>query len=235
MSRCKAPALLLVAVLIGAARLHAEIASFPGAVGYGGTTTGAWMVSGTNHTGGTVYHVTNLNDSGAGSFRTGVGTSGNIVVFDVGGSIRSLSPVSVSSNVSIEGQTAPGGIQVYGAETSFYGKSNIICRYMHFRDGTDDPNYPGSARNQLEHNAVNMGDTTNIILDHCCFEFAAYNNIDRRAAVNCHHPELHFRRPDRRAAVQLSLRDGPGDIYRQLVDRFPRAQSAWQGEHAVRQ
>jgi hypothetical protein len=127
-------AILAVLWILSSANLQAQIASFPGAVGYGAATTGGWSLTGTNHTGGTVYHVTNLNDSGAGSFRSGVATSGNIVVFDVGGSIQSLSPVSVAGNVSIEGQTAPGGIQIFGAETSFYGSSNVICRYVHSRE-----------------------------------------------------------------------------------------------------
>ncbi|MGA2871578.1 MAG: hypothetical protein ABSF34_20740, partial [Verrucomicrobiota bacterium] len=93
-------------------RAQTAIPSFPGALGFGGTATGAWTLSGTNHVGGTVYHVTNLNNSGPGSFAEGVATSGNIVVFDVGGSIFLDGPVSAASNISIEGQTAPGGIQV---------------------------------------------------------------------------------------------------------------------------
>ena len=143
-----------------------QISSFPGAVGFGSAVQGAVYVSGTIHYGGNVYHVTNLNDSGPGSFRTGVSHGGNIVVFDVGGSIQNLSPVSVTSNVDIEGQTAPGGIQVFGSETSFYGSSNIICRFMHFRDGTLDPNYPGANGTDSHTNAANMGDTSNIIMDH---------------------------------------------------------------------
>jgi autotransporter-associated beta strand protein len=170
----------LAALCLFATRLHAQtpIPSFPGALGYGGATAGACSLSGTNHTGGNVYIVTNLNDSGAGSFRNGVGSSGNIVVFDVGGNIQALSPITCASNIDIEGQTAPGGIQIFGAEVSFFGKSNIICRYMRFRDGTLDPNYPGSSSTNSSTNAANLGDTTNVIMDHCSFEFAAYNNID---------------------------------------------------------
>ena len=87
----KFAAFLFFAVCFAVAGLRAQtpIASFPGAVGYGGTTTGGWSLTGTNHTGGTVYHVTNLNDSGTGSLRTGVETGGNIVVFDAGGASRS--------------------------------------------------------------------------------------------------------------------------------------------------
>jgi len=207
----KFAAFLFFAVCFAVAGLHAQtpIASFPGAVGYGAATTGGWSLTGTNHTGGTVYHVTNLNDSGAGSLRTGVGTGGNIVVFDVGGCIQLLSPMSVSSNVSIEGQTAPGGIEVYGCETSLSGRSNIIIRYVSFMDGTLDPNYPGSSATNSHTNAVNMGSTTNILLDHCSFEFAAYNNIDSAGAVNVTISNCIFANPIKEQQFNCHFETGP--------------------------
>src|ERR1700735_159953 len=78
-----------------------SIPAFPGAFGFGASATGG--------RGGTVYHVTNLNDSGAGSFRDAVSAGNRIVVFDVGGYIVLKSPVLLSSNLTIAGQTAPGG------------------------------------------------------------------------------------------------------------------------------
>ena len=68
--------------------------AFPGAKGGGSLATGG--------RGGTVVHVTNLNDSGAGSFREAVGTSNRIVVFDVGGTIELKSDVVVKGNRSEE-------------------------------------------------------------------------------------------------------------------------------------
>ena len=75
--------------------------AFPEAEGFGRHATGGRA--------GKVYHVTNLNDSGTGSFRDAVSQSDRIVVFDVGGYIVLKTAVSAKSNLTIAGQTAPGG------------------------------------------------------------------------------------------------------------------------------
>ncbi|MGA2053135.1 MAG: hypothetical protein ABSH19_07480, partial [Opitutales bacterium] len=155
-----------------------SVQAFPGALGYGAIATGGH--------GGTVYHVTNLNASGAGSFEDAVSQGGRIIVFDVGGYIQLDGPISASSNLTIAGQTAPGGgIAVFGGETSFDGQNNDVVRGMRFRDGSLDPNWQSTSATPSSHlNAVNLGSATNMIFDHCCFEFAAYNNIDATACVN---------------------------------------------------
>ena len=110
--------------------LQSNIPSFPGALGFGANATGARF-------GGTVYHVTNTNDSGAGSFRTAVSSGNRFVVFDVGGTITLASAVSCSSSLTIAGQTAPGGgIAIIGHEVSFSVRSNCIVRYLRIRPGS---------------------------------------------------------------------------------------------------
>ena len=109
--------------------LYAEgILAFPGAEGFGRFATGG--------RGGTIYHVTNLNDSGEGSLRDAVSKPGRIIVFDVSGVIKLKSALVFSSDVTVLRQRAPGeGIQVYGERVSFSGANNIIVRYMRFRMG----------------------------------------------------------------------------------------------------
>lgn len=61
----------------GTAMTSGPLLAFPGAQGFGKDATGGRE--------GSVYDVTNLDDSGAGSFRDAVSSSNRIVVFDVGG------------------------------------------------------------------------------------------------------------------------------------------------------
>ncbi|MEY4487576.1 MAG: hypothetical protein RIQ79_84, partial [Verrucomicrobiota bacterium] len=144
-----------------AATAHA-VTAFPGALGFGAAATGG--------RGGTVYHVTNLNDSGAGSFRDAVSSSNRIIVFDVGGYITLASAVSTAGNLTIAGQTAPGdGIAFKGAEISFANRSNIICRFVRIRPGSPSPSTD---------DCLSFYRASNIIVDHSSLEFAKWNNID---------------------------------------------------------
>ena len=106
--------------------------AFPGAVGAGGGTIGA------GHAGAswnpTVYHVTTLDDSGQGSLRDAVSASDRTVVFDIGGVIALASPLTItSSNLTLAGQTSPGGITVAGDMTSIASTHDVIVRDIRFR------------------------------------------------------------------------------------------------------
>src|SRR5215207_8875500 len=93
-----------LAVVLGAglpvAPLLAQQKAFPEAEGFGQFAAGARTSLGS----ATVYHVTNLNDSGAGSFRDAVSASNRFIVFDVGGVININSVVPVNSNITIAAQ-----------------------------------------------------------------------------------------------------------------------------------
>jgi hypothetical protein len=153
----------------GGSILSGPAVAFPGALGFGKKATGG--------RGSAVYHVTNLNDTGAGSFRDAVSASNRIVVFDVGGYVLLTSAVSAKSNLTIAGQTAPGdGIGFQGFEVSFNAASNVIVRYVRFRQGLIDPDWRKSG--------INLLNGSNMIFDHISIEFAQYNNIDAVGATN---------------------------------------------------
>jgi autotransporter-associated beta strand protein len=109
---------------------HAQQLAFPEAEGFGRFATGARG----NLASATIYHVTNLNDSGAGSFRDAVSQPNRFVVFDVGGIATISSVVTFAPNLTIAGQTAPGGFQVYGNRAAFHGADNLISRYWGVRN-----------------------------------------------------------------------------------------------------
>ena len=94
--------LTLVAAMMAVMAIAQEQApAFPGAEGHGRYTTGGRGAT-------KVIHVTNLNNSGTGSFRSAVsGSTKKIIVFDVGGIIPLASDVSIGANTTILGQTAP--------------------------------------------------------------------------------------------------------------------------------
>ncbi|MFM7605073.1 MAG: polysaccharide lyase family 1 protein, partial [Prosthecobacter sp.] len=120
------------------ANLHAgePLIAFPGAEGYGRFAKGG--------RGGDVYHVTNLNDSGAGSLRDAIKTKKadvpRTVVFDVGGTIVLKKELRVEGvkGLTLAGQTAPGGgIAVRDHGIQFNKCSDVIVRFMCFRLGDE--------------------------------------------------------------------------------------------------
>ncbi len=124
--------------------------AFPTAEGFGRFASGG--------RGGTVYHVTTLNDSGSGSFRDAVSQSNRTIVFDVGGQIVLSSRLGITkNNLTIAGQTAPGqGISIAGPGISV-GADNLIIRYLRVRYTNSD----------TQDDTFSLNDTCeNIIIDH---------------------------------------------------------------------
>ena len=142
-----------------------QLLAFPGAEGFGRYATGG--------RGGTVYHVTNLDDSGTGSFRDAISQPNRIIVFDVSGVINLKSALSFSSNLTIAGQTAPGdGITLYGNRISISNKENIICRYLRVRygmigeDGKDAAGIADASSNMIfDHMSVTWGRDENFSIN----------------------------------------------------------------------
>ena len=143
---------LLMTLLLGGtlATASAQQLAFPGAEGFGKYAVGGRY--------GSVYHVTNLNDSGTGSLRDAVSQPNRIVVFDVAGVIHLKSRLTFKNNLYVAGQTAPGeGVTVYGNGVSFSGASNSIVRYLRFRMGVGGDSGK---------DAAGVANGTNMIFDH---------------------------------------------------------------------
>lgn len=153
-----------------------QVPAFPGAEGFARYTT-------TGGRGGTVYHVTTLEDdtngSIKGSLRWALKQKGpRIIVFDVSGYIDLKKQLDVTSNTTIAGQTAPGeGITLRYYTLYFGNADNVIVRFIRSR------------RSQIKD--VNDGaDATwgryrkNIIIDHCSFSWSIdevasfYDNVN---------------------------------------------------------
>lgn len=145
----------MAAALMSAAAL-AQAPAFPGAEGHGRYVTGG--------RGGRVVHVTNLNDSGTGSFREAVKSGNRIIIFDVAGIIALKSDLKIADNITILGQTAPSPGITLRYYTVQPGNNNII-RFLRIRRGEEKNINDGA-------DATWQRYKTGIIFDHCSFSWS---------------------------------------------------------------
>jgi pectate lyase len=133
--------------------------AFPGAEGFGKYTTGG--------RGGKVLVVSNLNDDGSGSFRDAVEKNfPRVIVFAVSGTIHLRSKLTIKSDVTIAGQTAPGDGICLADQPVSLGGNNIIVRYLRFRMGDRYQN-AGRVDGGGGDDAFGGIGRKNIIVDHC--------------------------------------------------------------------
>ena len=160
---CRSPGLCLLWMATSA---FSQIASFPGAEGFGSASAGG--------RGGDVYTVTNLNASGAGSLFEAISTipaNGRTIVFAVSGHIRLPSGsggTTVSgSKLTIAGQTAPGdGICFWNNAMTFSG-NDVVLRHLRWRYG----------KQAAGGDAVDINASQRIIMDHCEQMFSTDENL----------------------------------------------------------
>ena len=159
--------LFLLAVAIGCvAGMQAQqvLTAFPGAEGYGKFVTGG--------RGGNVYYVTRLDDCSDNNLvegtlrwalRSGDDTP-RTVLFQVCGTIYLTSVLKLEHpNVTIAGQSAPGGGICLAGCKFYVCKPNVIIRHIRFRSGDiESKSYP----------ALDMENTRNVIIDHCSFTWS---------------------------------------------------------------
>jgi hypothetical protein len=174
--------MILISVgLIGVSASQASGAppAFPGAVGQGAEATGG--------RGGDVYHVTTLDDYNPkteekiqGSFRHALRSAEGprTIVFDVAGAIKLHAQLEINKgDLTIAGQTSPGGITVWGYPSEISHGSNVILRYLRFRTGdfnarrrAGEKAPPGGGGNDMDPasaNGFSVGDgAERVIVDH---------------------------------------------------------------------
>jgi hypothetical protein len=142
--------------------------AFPGAEGYGRYALGG--------RGGSVYHVTNLNnDHNPGSLLYGLTdiSEPHTIVFDVSGIIvMDFSAVFTNPYITIAGQTAPGKGICLKASNVNIGSDNI-CRFMRFKHGYGDTG-----------NAMGMSGANHSIVDHTTAAWGTDETVSGRGALN---------------------------------------------------
>ena len=152
-----------------AGSVWAQQLAFPGAEGYGAYASGG--------RGCQVVHVTNLNAAGTGSLADAVSQPNRFVVFDVGGVIDITGKsITIASNITIAGQTAPGeGITIYGGRVIASKAKNVIMRYIRMRGGKS----VNSSKCTLT-----LDECQNFIMDHCSVSWGPWDNVHIKDANN---------------------------------------------------
>ena len=159
-------AVLLIALVLESVW---TLPAFPGAEGWGSQNIGG--------RGGKVYIVTNTNNNGPGSFSAALTAPGaRYIVFRVSGVITITTIpelVKNNSNITIAGQTSPGGITLKCASSGegpfFTYQSNfhdMILRFVRFR-----------SRASTDH-ALMLNAAHNFIIDHCDFSGGSDECLD---------------------------------------------------------
>ena len=128
--------------------------------GFGTTTPGG--------SGGTIVHVTNLNDSGPGSLRNALSQGNRTIVFKVGGTIELQSRLELrgKSFITVDGSTAPApGITLKGHALYIRNSHDIIVTHIRVRDSVSD--------------GITLWDGSyNVVIDHCSVTNSGDGNID---------------------------------------------------------
>ena len=153
----------------------AQTIAFPGAEGAGRFASGG---RGTAAQPTTVFEVTNLNDDDKpGSLRYAIEAAETkypwrTIVFRVSGTVHLNAKLSIRSNTTIAGQTAPGGGICLADHPVSISGDNVIVRYLRIRMGDKNQNkgkIDGSGGDDAFGNVSNK----NIIIDHCSISWSS--------------------------------------------------------------
>ena len=164
-----------LALALVAAQPAPTLIAFPGAEGAGRLATGG--------RGGRVLRVTSLEDSGPGSFRAAIEAKGpRTIIFDVGGTIRLKTPLVIrNGQVTVAGQTAPGGGITLRDRHLEISADDVIVRYLRSRLGDES---------QIESDAFTISRGRRIIVDHVSASWSVDETLSSGSAYGTPQDDL---------------------------------------------
>jgi hypothetical protein len=142
---------------------QAPIPAFPGAQGGGMYSFGG--------RGGKVFVISNLDDSGPGSFREALEAGGpRIVVFNVAGIIKLKDRIRIRAPyITIDGSSAPGDGVCIAGDTVELETNDVVIRHLRFRRGNT---WVGDRNDSLGGNPIG-----NIMIDHVSASWGLDENM----------------------------------------------------------
>lgn len=159
--------------------------AFPGADGGARTITGG--------TGGDIYIVNSLEDDEGGliqgTLRHALKNGNRTIVFAIGGQINLVQKLNISkSNITIAGQSAPGGGITIAGYPVFINGSNICLRFLRFRMGNQNIEKANFVADDGD--ALGGKDCKDILIDHCSIswstdECASFSRIENFTLQYC--------------------------------------------------
>ena len=161
--------LFTFALLATTTAIFAQQPAFPGAEGWGRYATGGRAI---DERGSTVKYVTRLDDCSddnlvEGTLRWALRSGDDTprtILFAVNGTIKLTSRLKFAyPNVTMTGQSAPGGGVCISGANIYVCKDNVIIRHLRFRAGDE----AGS-----NYSAIDIENTKHVIIDHCSFSWS---------------------------------------------------------------
>ena len=148
--------------------------AFPGAEGWGCYATGGRAV---DERGSVVKYVTRLDDCTddnlvEGTLRWALRSGDDTprtILFAVSGTIKLTSRLKFCHpNITMTGQSAPGGGVCISGANIYVCTNNVIIRHLRFRAGDEaDSNY----------SAIDIENAKHVIVDHCSFSWSMEENV----------------------------------------------------------
>jgi hypothetical protein len=172
-------AALLIVTIWAAPRIFAQssLPVIPGGQGFGMSTRAAYGCGPTP----AILRVTNLNDSGPGSFRDAVtAATPRVVIFETSGTILLASDIDLTQPcITIAGQTAPSpGITIRNGGINVYAH-DVVIQHIRIRPGDGGAVQAQTAGHDATDIYANFGyEPHDIVYDHVSISWGAGKNVN---------------------------------------------------------